>query len=29
MKAHAEFVEIGGRMLQQWDEGAALALKAA
>jgi hypothetical protein len=29
MKAHAEFMEIGNRMLQQWEEGVALSLKAA
>ena len=28
-KAHVEFVEIGNRMLQQWEEGVALSLKAA
>jgi hypothetical protein len=28
MKAHAEFVEIGNRMLQQWQEGVALSPKA-
>ena len=29
IKAHAEFIEIGNRMLQQWEEGVALSLKAA
>jgi len=29
IKAHAEFVEIGNRMLQHWEQGAALLLKAA
>jgi len=29
MKAHAEFMEIGNRMLQHWEEGVALSLKAA
>src|ERR1700681_3101852 len=29
IKAHAEFMEIGNRMLQQWEEGVALSLKAA
>ena len=29
INAHAEFVEIGNRMLQQWEEGVALSLKAA
>jgi len=29
IKAHAEFREIGNRMLQQWEEGVALSLKAA
>jgi serine/threonine-protein kinase HipA len=29
MKAHGEFMEIGNRMLQQWEEGVALSLKAA
>jgi serine/threonine-protein kinase HipA len=29
IKAHAEFVEIGNRMLQQWEQGVALSLKAA
>jgi hypothetical protein len=29
MKAHAEFMEIGSRMLRQWEEGVALSLKAA
>jgi HipA-like protein len=29
MKAHAEFMEIGNRMLQQWEQGVALSLKAA
>ncbi len=29
MKAHAEFTEIGNRMLQQWEKGVALSLKAA
>jgi serine/threonine-protein kinase HipA len=29
IKAHAEFMEIGNRMLQQWKEGVALSLKAA
>jgi serine/threonine-protein kinase HipA len=29
MKAHTEFMEIGNRMLQQWEEGVALSLKAA
>jgi hypothetical protein len=28
MKAPAEFVEIGKRMLQQWEEGVSLSLKA-
>jgi DNA-binding transcriptional regulator YiaG len=28
MKAHAEFMEIGKRMLQQWEEGVGLSLKA-
>ena len=28
-KAHVEFMEIGNRMLQQWEEGVALSLKAA
>jgi hypothetical protein len=28
VKAHAEFIEIGNRMLQQWEEGVALSLKA-
>ena len=28
MKAHAEFMEIGNRMLQQWEEGVALSLQA-
>ena len=28
-KAHAEFTEIGSRMLQHWEEGVALSLKAA
>jgi hypothetical protein len=28
-KAHAEFMEIGNRMLQQWEEGVALSLTAA
>ena len=29
IKAHAEFIEIGNRMLQQWEQGVALSLKAA
>ena len=29
MKAHAEFIEIGNRMRQQWEQGVALSLKAA
>jgi DNA-binding transcriptional regulator YiaG len=29
MKAHAEFIEIGNRMLQQWEQGVAHSLKAA
>ena len=29
IKEHAEFVEIGNRMLQQWEQGVALSLKAA
>src|SRR6266403_1614346 len=29
MKAHAEFMEIGNRMLHQWEEGVALSLRAA
>lgn len=29
MKAHAEFVEIGNRMLEQWEQGVTLSLKAA
>jgi serine/threonine-protein kinase HipA len=29
IEAHAEFIEIGNRMLQQWEEGVALSLKAA
>lgn len=29
IKAHAEFTEIGNRMLQQWEQGVALSLKAA
>src|SRR5580692_3354822 len=29
MKAHGEFMEIGNRMLQQWEEGVAHSLKAA
>ena len=29
IKAHTEFMEIGNRMLQQWEEGVALSLKAA
>jgi serine/threonine-protein kinase HipA len=28
VKAHAEFMEIGNRMLQQWEQGVALSLKA-
>src|ERR1700678_2290308 len=28
IKAHAEFMEIGNRMLQQWEEGVALSLNA-
>ena len=28
IKAHAEFIEIGNRMLQQWEQGVALSLKA-
>ncbi|MGA8490330.1 MAG: hypothetical protein WB711_07910 [Terriglobales bacterium] len=27
--AHAEFMEIGNRMLQQWEQSVALSLKAA
>jgi hypothetical protein len=29
IKTHAEFMEIGNRMLQQWEEGVAFSLKAA
>ena len=29
MKAHAESIEIGNRMLQQWEQGAELSLKPA
>src|SRR5215469_4867895 len=29
MKEHKEFIEIGNRMLQQWEQGAALSLKPA
>jgi serine/threonine-protein kinase HipA len=29
MKAHGEFMEIGSRMLQQWEQGVAMSLKAA
>src|SRR5208283_607377 len=29
IKAHAEFMEIGNRMLQQWEQGVAFSLKAA
>ena len=29
MRAHKEFMEIGDRMLQQWEQGIALSLKAA
>ena len=29
IKAHAEFIEIGNRMLQQWEQGVALSVKAA
>ena len=29
MKRHGEFIEIGNRMLEQWEQGAALSLKAA
>jgi DNA-binding transcriptional regulator YiaG len=29
IKAHAEYIEIGNRMLQHWEQGAALLLKAA
>ena len=29
IKAHAEFMEIGNRMLQQWEEGVAISLNAA
>ena len=29
MKAHGEFIEIGNRMLQQWEEGVALSLNRA
>ena len=29
IKAHAEFMEIGNRLLQQWEEGVALSLRAA
>jgi hypothetical protein len=28
IKAHGEFIEVGNRMLQQWDQGVALSLKA-
>ena len=27
IKAHAEFMEIGNRMLQQWEQSVALSLK--
>ena len=29
IKAHAEFTEIGNRMLQQWEQGVAFSLKVA
>ncbi len=29
MKDHSEFIEIGNRMLQQWEQGVALSLKVA
>jgi serine/threonine-protein kinase HipA len=29
IKAHAEFIETGNRMLQQWEQGVALSLKPA
>jgi serine/threonine-protein kinase HipA len=29
MQAHAQFMEIGARMLQQWEQGVTLSLKAA
>ena len=29
IKAHAEFIEIGNRMLQQWEQGIGFSLKAA
>lgn len=29
IKAHAEFIQIGNRMLQQWEHGVALSLKKA
>jgi hypothetical protein len=29
IKGHQEFEEIGNRMLQQWEQGIALSLKAA
>ena len=29
VKANAEFMEIGNRMLQQWEEGVALSLRPA
>jgi hypothetical protein len=29
IKAHANFTEIGNRMLQKWEQGVALSLKAA
>ena len=29
VKPHAEFIEIGNRMLQQWEQGVALSLKVA
>ena len=29
IKAHTAFMEIGNRMLQQWEEGVALSLKEA
>jgi DNA-binding transcriptional regulator YiaG len=29
IKAHAEFMEVGNRMLQQWEEGVAVSLKEA
>jgi len=29
MKAHGEFMEIGNRMLQQWEQGVAMSLKTA